>query len=64
VEHFTLLIAAFGPALLQACLRQPPVWVEQAARQERKREIDEQIARLMMERDGSSAGLGLGEAQA
>ncbi|MDQ0135709.1 hypothetical protein J2T08_003630 [Neorhizobium galegae] len=64
VEHFTLLIAVFGPALLQACLRQPPGWVEQAARQERKREIDEQIARLMMERDGSSASLGMGEAQA
>lgn len=50
VEHFMILLTVFGPALLQACLRQKPGWVETAAKQERAREIDEEIARLQGER--------------
>lgn len=57
VEHFTILIAVFGPALLNSCFRQSPGWVEQAAVRERQREIDEQIARLMNERDVASRQL-------
>lgn len=50
VEHFMILLTSFGPALLQACLHDRPDWVEVAAIEERKREIDEQIARLTSER--------------
>ncbi|KQV27868.1 hypothetical protein ASC97_05765 [Rhizobium sp. Root1203] len=50
VEHFMILLTTFGPSLLHACLRQRPGWVEHAARHERAREIDEQIARLQGER--------------
>jgi|GEM_PF-2233914 len=50
VEHFMILLTVFGPALLNACLRQKPGWVEHAAKRERAREIDEQIAKLQGER--------------
>lgn len=50
VEHFMILLTSFGPALLQACLHDRPDWVELAAIEDRKREIDEQIARLTSER--------------
>jgi len=56
VEHFMILLSAFGPSLLYACLRQTPAWVEQAAKQERAREIDEQIAKLQGERQQVVAG--------
>lgn len=58
VEHFTRLLAVFGPSLLQACLRRPPEWVEQAAITERGRELDEQIARLKSERSALSGSTG------
>lgn len=50
VEHFMILLTTFGPALLQACLHGRPNWVEIAAIEERKREIDDQIERLTSER--------------
>lgn len=58
VEHFTTLLAVYGPSLLRSCLRRPPEWVEQAAVTERSREIDEQIARLNRERSALSSSEG------
>ncbi|WP_159953169.1 hypothetical protein [Rhizobium sp. 18065] len=51
VEHFSTLIAVFGPALLAACMERPPGWVARAADGERARQLDEEIARLRSERD-------------
>ena len=56
VEHFMILLATFGPALLHACLRHKQGWVEHAAKQARAREIDEEIARLQGERRQVVAG--------
>jgi hypothetical protein len=50
VQHFSILIAAFGPSLLAACFDEAPEWVDDAAKQQRRREIDEQISRLQSER--------------
>lgn len=55
VEHFMIMLHTFGPSLLTACLRNSPGWVEQAAIQQRKREIDDQIARLQSERQQYAA---------
>lgn len=51
VEHFSTLIATFGPELLESCLERPPGWVARAATGERARLLDEEIARLRRERD-------------
>ncbi|WP_331373799.1 hypothetical protein [Sinorhizobium chiapasense] len=50
VQHFSILVRTYGPSLLVACFPDPPEWVDEAARLERRREIDEQIAQLERER--------------
>ncbi|MFC3074951.1 hypothetical protein [Shinella pollutisoli] len=50
VQHFSILIQTFGPALLAACLASPPPWVAEAVRTQRRREIDAQVAKLISER--------------
>lgn len=50
VQHFSILIQTFGPALLAACLTCPPPWVSEAVQTQRRREIDAQVAKLMSER--------------
>ncbi len=50
VQHFSILLRTYGPSLLAACFPDPPDWVDEAARLERRREIDQQIARLERER--------------
>ena len=53
--HFASLLQAFGPSFLEACMRNPPGWVVTAAKGERSRQIDEDIARLLRERDALGA---------
>lgn len=48
--HFAALIHAYGPSLLEACMRRAPTWVGAAAAADRKRKLDEDIARLTRER--------------
>lgn len=50
VQHFAILVSVFGPTLLAAALASPPAWLDDAAKLERRREIDAQIARLERER--------------
>ena len=50
VEHFSTLIAAFGPAFLEACIHRPPAWIGEAVDGERTRQIDDEIRRLHTER--------------
>ncbi len=51
VQHFSILIAVFGPALLAASMPRAPSWVEEAVQKQRRREIDAQIEMLQRERD-------------
>lgn len=50
VQHFSILISVYGPSFLAACFIQPPVWVHDAVRVQRRKEIDAQISRLESER--------------
>lgn len=50
VQHFSILLKVYGPSLLAASFKSPPGWVDEAARSERRREIEAQIARLERER--------------
>lgn len=51
VQHFSILIAVFGPALLAASMPKAPSWVSEAVQSQRRREIDAQIEMLQRERD-------------
>ena len=51
VQHFSILITVFGPALLAASIKKPPSWVSEAVQSQRRREIDAQIEMLQRERD-------------
>lgn len=57
VQHFSILIQTFGPALLAACLTCPPPWVAEAVQTQRRREIDAQLARLMSERQAVAGAI-------
>ncbi|UXS01117.1 hypothetical protein [Agrobacterium tumefaciens] len=54
VQHFSILIAVFGPSLLAASFPKPPMWVSEAVQAQRRREIDAQIEMLQRERDNFS----------
>lgn len=58
VEHFMLLISAFGPALMHACLHRAPPWLEHAAERQIADEIDAEIAALQSRRRGLIVGEG------
>lgn len=51
-QHVSVLLCVFGPAFLKSCIANAPDWIAEAAERERRREIDEKIARLKAERDG------------
>lgn len=51
VQHFSILLSVFGPSFLAACYSRPPQWVDEAAKNQRRREIEAQIARLENERE-------------
>ncbi|MCJ8143831.1 hypothetical protein MKI84_12980 [Ancylobacter sp. A5.8] len=45
-QHTMRLVAAYGPALIVACVTPVPGWAGEAARAERKRAIEAELARL------------------
>lgn len=45
-EHTMRLVAAYGPALIVACVTPCPGWASEAARTERKRAIEAELERL------------------
>ena len=50
VQHFSILVQVYGPSLLAACYQSPPKWLSEAARNQRRRELEAQIAKLEKER--------------
>ncbi|MFK8250206.1 hypothetical protein [Ancylobacter terrae] len=49
--HAMRLVAAYGPALIVACVSPCPGWAAAAARDERRRAIEAEMARLAGELD-------------
>ncbi|AAL49594.1 unknown [Sinorhizobium phage PBC5] len=50
VQHFSILMQVYGPSLLAACFKSPPKWLSEAARSQRRLELEAQIAELEKER--------------
>jgi hypothetical protein len=50
-EHLCVLMCVFGPAFIRACVKQPPDWLDMACADQRRAEIDGDIARLSAERN-------------
>ena len=54
--HAMRLVAAYGPALIVACVAPCPGWASTAAASERRRAIEEEMARLAGELDRIEGG--------
>jgi hypothetical protein len=54
VQHFSVLLYVYGPPFLSACFRSTASWIDEAARNHRRREIEAEIARLENEMRGAA----------